>query len=173
MWKRGGDMATNRDEQMRRQALHIVFAALHREGRSDLWLAQQIGINKGRLWNYKSGKNRVPEWIVERATTLVNEQIEHVYRIAPREILIQRQGEWRGRKPSSRKAVSHDPSERNTSNSESVQSRSSRHAQPATPTAADTPVQRRQPTQPTQRQHRRPVARSAASQANDAPASAV
>lgn len=118
MWKRGENMATNRDEQMRRQALHIVFAALHREGRSDIWLAQQLGINKSRLWNYKSGKNRVPEWLVEQAARIVDERIERVYRIAPREILLQQQGEWRGRKPTPRKAaINAEPSEHNTSDS--------------------------------------------------------
>lgn len=149
MWKRGEDMTTTRDEQVRKQALHIVFAALHRDGRTDIWLAQQLGINKSRLWNYKSGKNRVPEWIVEQSAHLVNEQVDRVYRIAPRETLIQQQGEWRGRKPASRKAANDAAtSQHNTSNTSS--SRNKRHpAQSAiqpTSSALDAPTRRRRDT---------------------------
>lgn len=51
--------------------MDYVFAALEAQGRTQQWLATQLGIHKSLLTHYKSGRRSAPEPIVRRACELL------------------------------------------------------------------------------------------------------
>jgi transcriptional regulator with XRE-family HTH domain len=51
--------------------VEIIFETLAAQGRTQLWLARQLGIHRSLLAHYKSGARKPPESIVRRSAELL------------------------------------------------------------------------------------------------------
>lgn len=51
--------------------MEIIFETLEAQGRTQRWLARQLGIHWTHLTHYKNGSRVAPEWVVTRSAELL------------------------------------------------------------------------------------------------------
>lgn len=75
--------------EQRARALEPLFAHMRLQRMSNRWMAQQLGIPEKRLWAYKSGEIRIPEWFIECACQIIGIPPARIRIPNPRALYIQ------------------------------------------------------------------------------------
>ena len=62
--------------------MDVIFDTLATQGRSQQWLARQLGIHRSLLTHYKAGRRQMPEALVRRSAELLGLPVSIVHQHA-------------------------------------------------------------------------------------------